>query len=139
MACTLLLAGLPPLATFLGKLGMLSAAIASGDADAGQAPRIWMFVATLLVSGMLVLMALMRTGIRIFWAGGQRGRPRVTASEGLPVVGLLGITGLLVVAAGPAMAMANAAARSLYDRSSYVAAVLASPVRESPSASSVEP
>lgn len=34
-----------------------------------------------------------------------------------------------MVAAGPAVVLADAAARSLYDRGSYVAAVLEAPVR----------
>jgi multicomponent K+:H+ antiporter subunit D len=132
VACTLLLAGLPPLSTFIGKLGMLSAAMAS-FADAQSDVRVWLFVAALVASGLLVLLALMRTGIRTFWVGAQREEPSVRAAEGLPIVVLLGMTGFLVIAAGPAMTLANAAARSLYDRSSYVEAVLGAEVRASPS------
>jgi multicomponent K+:H+ antiporter subunit D len=139
MACTLLLAGLPPLPTFLGKLGMLSAAIGAPGAYADGGLRLCAFVGALLVSGMLALIALMRTGIATFWAEPQRGRPSVRASEGLPIVALLAVTGLLVVTAGPAVTLANAAARSLYDRSAYVAAVLEAPVREPPSRSAVAP
>jgi multicomponent K+:H+ antiporter subunit D len=139
MACTLLIAGLPPLPTFVGKLGMLSAAIGSPGAYADGGVRLCAFVGGLLLSGMLVLIALMRTGIATFWAEAQRGRPRIHASEGLPIVALLAITGVLAVAAGPAVALTNAAARSLYDRSAYVAAVLEAPVREAPSRSAVAP
>jgi multicomponent K+:H+ antiporter subunit D len=133
LACTLLLAGLPPLATFLGKVGMLSAAIGVGAGEGPVGARSWIFTGAVLASGVLVLLALMRTGIRIFWAQAQRERPRVRASEALPVAALLTLTGLLVVAAGPAMAITNAAARSLYDRASYIEAVLRAPVRPSPS------
>lgn len=139
MACTLLLAGFPPLPTFLGKLGMLSAAVGSAGGHADGGFRIASFVGALLVSGLLVLVALTRTGIRTFWADAQRGRPHVRASEGVPIIALLGITAMLVVAAGPAFSVANAAARSLYDRSAYVAAVLGAPVRESASRSAVSP
>jgi multicomponent K+:H+ antiporter subunit D len=139
VACTLLLAGLPPLPTFLGKLGMLSAAIGSRGANANGDWRIWMFAAAVLASGLLALLAMMRTGIRTFWAQAQRERPRVRASEGLPVVALLSITGLLVVSAGPAMALANVAARSLYDRTAYIEAVLGARVRAPPSQAAVAP
>jgi multicomponent K+:H+ antiporter subunit D len=127
LACALLVAGLPPLPTFIGKLGMLSAAIAGAQAQ-GNA-RIWIFVATLLVSGVLVLLALMRTGIQTFWAEPQHERPRIRAAEAVSVLGLLGATVALMIAAGPAMTAANAAARSLYERSAYIDAVLGARVR----------
>jgi multicomponent K+:H+ antiporter subunit D len=133
LACALLLAGLPPLPTFLGKAGMLSAAFRSLGEQSGA--RIWIFVAVLLLSGFVVLLALMRTGIRIFWTeDAQRERPRVRASEGVPLLVLLGITAALAVGAGPAMEFANDAAQSLFDRGSYIEAVLSAPVRRSPSA-----
>jgi multicomponent K+:H+ antiporter subunit D len=132
VACTLLLAGLPPLSTFLGKVGMLSAAIGAGGEQASVGGRRWIFAAALLTSGMLALLALMRTGIRIFWAGAQRERPRVRVSEGVPVVALLSLTALLAVAAGPALTVANAAAHSLFDRGAYIQAVLRAPVRPAP-------
>ncbi len=128
VVCTLLLAGLPPLPTFLGKLGMLEAVLGA-QAEAGPDLRSWLFAASLLTSGLLVLVALMRTAIRVFWAETGRERPRLRASEGLPIVGLLGLTGLLVVAAGPAMSLAHQAAHALYDRSAYIEAVLQAPVR----------
>jgi multicomponent K+:H+ antiporter subunit D len=135
LICTLLIAGLPPLPTFLAKLGMLSAAIGSAGGAAGDV-RTWTFVAAVLTSGLLALVALTRTGIHTFWTDAQRSRPRIRAAEGVPVVALLAVTLGLVVAAGPALALANAAARSLYDRSAYVEAVLRAPVR--PSARSAE-
>ena len=129
LSCTLLLAGLPPLPTFIGKAGMLSAAIGSLGALAGGDGRIWLFTATLLVSGLLVLLALMRTGIRTFWAEAERDRPAIRASEGLPVLALLGITVMLVVLAGPALSVTDAAAHSLYERRQYVEAVLGARTR----------
>jgi multicomponent K+:H+ antiporter subunit D len=133
LACALLVAGLPPLPTFLGKAGMLSAAIGALAGHANGSARAWIFVTTLLASGLVVLLALTRTGIRTFWTeDAQRERPRVRAAEGLPLVALLGITAALVVAAGPALEFANDAARSLFDRTSYIEAVLGARVRPSP-------
>ncbi len=127
LACALLVAGLPPLPSFIGKLGMLSAAVVESGTH-GRA-RTWIFVATLLASAVLVLLALMRTGIRIFWSEPRHERPHVRAAEGVSVLGLLGATVALTIAAGPAMAAANAAARSLYERNSYIEAVLGARVR----------
>jgi multicomponent K+:H+ antiporter subunit D len=133
LACTLLLAGLPPLPTFIGKAAMLSAAMGSLVAHSNGDGRVWLFSAALLASGLLVLVSLMRTGIRIFWAEAERDRPRIRASEGVPLLALLGLTGALVVAAGPALSLANAAARSLFERRPYIEAVLGARPRPSPS------
>jgi multicomponent K+:H+ antiporter subunit D len=130
VACTLLVAGLPPLSTFIGKTGMLAAALASGGVKTDA--RIWIFVASLLLSGVLALVALTRSGIRTFWAETPRERPVVRASEGLPVVALLSITLLLAIGAGPALSLANAAARALHQPSAYIEAVLGARVHTDP-------
>lgn len=124
IACALLISGLPPLPTFIGKLGMLSAALGA-HAEAGPvSPRAWLFVAVLLGSGLLTLIALTRAGIRTFWAEMQREAPRIRAAEGLPVVALLALCGALTLAAGPTLERTQATARSLYDRRGYIDAVL---------------
>jgi multicomponent K+:H+ antiporter subunit D len=129
LACTLLVAGLPPLPTFLGKLDMLATALAS---HANVGARTWIFIAALLVPGLLALLALLRTGIRTFWTeAAQHARPRVRAAEGVPILALLGVAGALVVVAGPAMQFADDAARSLYERTAYIEAVLGARVRPS--------
>jgi multicomponent K+:H+ antiporter subunit D len=139
LACALLVAGLPPLPTFIGKLGMLSAALdLRGTRSSGDA-RIWIFIATLLISGALALLALVRTGIQSFWAEPPRERLAVRAAEGVSVVGLLSVAILLVVAAGPAMDFANATARALHQRSSYVETVLGARARQAEPHTKVSP
>jgi len=137
VACTLLISGLPPLSTFIGKLGMLSAALAVREESGSIPARSWLFVGVLLGSGLLTLIALTRTGIRTFWAEMQREPPRVRAPEGLPVVALLAACGALTLAAAPTMELARATAQSLYDRSGYIGAVLGAKVRPSPTAPEV--
>jgi multicomponent K+:H+ antiporter subunit D len=129
VACVLLTAGLPPLPTFIGKLGMLSAALGPGEGSTPFSARAWLFTGVLLGCGLLTLIALMRTGIRTFWSEMQRAPPRVRAPEGLPLVALLAACGVLTVAAGPTMELARAAAQSLYDRRGYIDAVLGAEVR----------
>lgn len=129
VACTLLTSGLPPLPTFIGKLGMLSAALGLGSGSAAVSPRAWLFTGVLLGCGLLTLIALTRTGIRTFWPEMQRTPPQVRAPEGLPLVALLAACGVLTLAAGPTMELARATAQSLYDRRGYIDAVLGAPVR----------
>ena len=76
-----------------------------------------------------MLLALMRTGIQNFWAEPQRERPQIRAAEGISILGLLGAALALTIAAGQAIMASNAAARSLYERSSYIEAVLGARVR----------
>jgi multicomponent K+:H+ antiporter subunit D len=125
LACALLAAGLPPLSGFVAKLAMLSAALgppADGSAIAGRA---WLFLAVLIGSGLLVLVALTRTGIRTFWSAAEREGPRIRLAEGLPLVVLLGACVALTAAAGPASRFALETARALHAPGAYVDAVLA--------------
>jgi multicomponent K+:H+ antiporter subunit D len=124
MACALLIAGLPPLPTFLGKAAMLSAAIAPAARSGPGGTRAAIFAGVILCSGLLALIALVRSGIRTFWSGGGRPSGSVRAVEAVPVVALLGLCGLLTVGAGPIMALADTAARSLHGRREYIDAVL---------------
>jgi multicomponent K+:H+ antiporter subunit D len=129
VACALLTSGLPPLATFIGKLGMLSAALEPREGGGLLSTRAWLFTGVLLGCGLLTLIALTRTGVRTFWSEMQREPPRVRAPEGLPLVALLTACGVLTLAAGPAMEFARATAQSLYDRRGYIDAVLGAEVR----------
>ncbi|NMO18648.1 monovalent cation/H+ antiporter subunit D [Pyxidicoccus fallax] len=139
IACTLLISGLPPLSTFIGKVGMLSAALGAGGASAPVSARAWLFTGVLLGCGLLTLIALTRTGIRTFWSEMHRQPPRVRAPEGLPLVALLTACGVLALAAGPTMELASATARSLYDRRGYIKAVLGAEVRPPPTAREAGP
>jgi multicomponent K+:H+ antiporter subunit D len=133
LACALLVTGLPPLPTFLGKLGMLSAAVALLG-DGARRLSSGLFVAVLLGSGLVSLVALTRTGIQTFWCSGQRELGSVTATEAAPIVILLVICASLTVAAGPVMDFTQATARSLYHREAYVRAVLHARTKAAPEA-----
>ena len=70
VGCALLLAGLPPLAGFLGKFAMLSAALGSGGLAGPAASRRSRSSSprSSILSGLAALVALAREGIRTFWA-----------------------------------------------------------------------
>jgi len=122
----LVIAGLPPLSGFVGKLGMLSALLDTEAAvwGAGPAAR-WSLFALLIVSGLLSSIALMRVGIRQFWAPQDRPAPRLRIAECLPIGLLLGACVLLVVRGEPALRYLRDAAESLHRPEQYIDAVKA--------------
>jgi multicomponent K+:H+ antiporter subunit D len=120
MGCTLLLAGLPPLSGFVGKFAMLSGLL--GTHAVGIAG--WTFLALLIVSGFLSLIALSRTGIRHFWTQPHATMPSLPALEVLPVAGLLAACVALTVWAEPVMQHAKATADGLKTPAAYRDAVL---------------
>jgi multicomponent K+:H+ antiporter subunit D len=122
--CALLLAGLPPLAGFLGKFAMLSAALGSGGLAGGEiAPLAVVFTALLIVSGLAALVALVREGIRAFWADAGE-LPPVPLVEIVPVVLLLALTVAMTAKAGPVMRYMEATASALNHPHVYVQGVL---------------
>ena len=120
VACTLLLAGLPPLAGFIGKFAMLSAL---QDAPV-ISPANWSFLALLLLSGFLTLVALSRAGIRYFWTQPLSSMPALRALEVFPVAALLAASVALSIEAGPVMHHASDTAKGLYKPQAYRNAVM---------------
>jgi multicomponent K+:H+ antiporter subunit D len=122
----LLLAGLPPLSGFIAKFALLSGMLNLDGlgAPAGIAPRTWLLVALIILSGLAALIAMMRSGIRIFWAPLETIVPRVLVVEVAPVVALLALCLLLSVKGGAMIDYTEAAADSLHDPSSYIKGVL---------------
>lgn len=128
-ACSILLAGLPPLSGFIAKFAILTAIL--NPEGFGQGGTIvsaaWWFVALLILSGLAALIALVRAGIRIFWAPVAALVPRVLLTEIVPVAVLLFMTLVLTVQAGPVMRFMKATAVSLHEPESYIEAVLKAP------------
>ncbi len=137
MACTLLLAGLPPLSGFVGKFAMLNALLnplGLGTSAGQQVGAVgWIFLALLIASGLLALIALSRAGIRHFWAAHNRPiPPRLRMFEALPIAALLAACVGLTVAAAPAMRFAQATADTLYSPGTYLRAVMSAKPVPSP-------
>jgi multicomponent K+:H+ antiporter subunit D len=120
IACTLLLAGLPPLPGFIGKFAMLSALL---DAPV-ISPANWSFLALLLLSGFLTLVALSRAGIRYFWTQPMSSMPALRAMEVLPVAALLAASLALTLSAGPVMHHVSDTAQGLFKPEVYRKAVM---------------
>ncbi len=122
-ACVLVLAGLPPLSGFIGKIGILQGLMAGGTATPGLA---WGFVALLVLSGFATLAGLVRVGIQTFW-GGESTPPRVLALEIAPVIALIGLIVFLTIKADVALGYMRETARALLQPSIYAEGVLGAP------------
>src|SRR3546814_2276771 len=85
--CALLIIGLPPTSAFVGKFALLSAALQTSATDTPSFAA-WSLVAGMLGSGLIGIIALGRSGIRLFWSSEETVTPRLRISEAAPV-GLL--------------------------------------------------
>ena len=122
----LLLAGLPPLSGFIAKFALLTGMInLDGLGRPMDVPvRTWVLVALIILSGLAALIAMMRSGIRTFWAPLETIVPRVLVVEVAPVIALLGLCLVLTFKGGAMIGYTDAAAGSLHDPSSYIRGVL---------------
>ncbi|WP_332689298.1 monovalent cation/H+ antiporter subunit D [Bosea sp. (in: a-proteobacteria)] len=123
----LLLSGLPPLSGFVAKFAILAGALGRNDPSSvtGVAPAAWALLALLLLSGFVTLIAMVRAGIRSFWAVIEREVPRVRVIELAPVAILLLLCLTLTWQAGPAMRFMQTTATGLHGSEAYIERVLA--------------
>ncbi|WP_435168675.1 monovalent cation/H+ antiporter subunit D [Falsirhodobacter sp. 1013] len=120
-ALAVLLAGLPPLPGFVGKVVMLTAMLKGGVS--GQVVA-WVFMAALIVSGLATLIALLRVGVQTFWAAGDQDEPKVLAVEIAPILALLTLVAVLTWQARPVMRYMEATAAALHRPEVYISGVL---------------
>ena len=122
------MAGVPPLGGFMGKALLLQ--------SAGGTPFAPWVISLVLGSSLALLVALARAGSVIFWEPGPAGAPgrgdaprpphpnAARPLQSLAIVALLACVIGAAAAAGPIAAYAEATAAQLFERQSYVAAVL---------------
>ncbi|MGQ4274056.1 monovalent cation/H+ antiporter subunit D [Terrihabitans sp. B22-R8] len=115
IACALLLSGLPPLSGFVAKFAILAGAIGRGEApgNPGLPLETWVLIVTLLLSGFITVIAMVRAGLRAFWASIEREVPGVRVIELAPVGALLVLCLAMTIQAGPTMRFMQATAEGL--------------------------
>ncbi|MOA14894.1 putative monovalent cation/H+ antiporter subunit D [compost metagenome] len=83
--------------------------------------------------------ALIRVGMRHFWASHDRNTPQLRVAEGLPIAVLLIGCVLMTVQAGPVMRYMQNAADALHSPDTYIRAVLTQPTVPNPAPSKEAP
>ena len=144
LTCALLVAGLPPLSGFIAKVSLLrsvlaSEAIAQVSAGTTVAAPAWWFGGLLLFAGFVTTVSFSRSGIRHFWASGERLAPRIRAVEALSVLVLIFSCVLLTVWAEPVLRFTRATASSLHSPAAYIEAVLSARPRPGPTRAEESP
>lgn len=122
-ACALMIIGLPPLSGFVAKFSLLSAAMNTSATDTPLVHS-WVLITAVLGSGLAGLIALCRTGIRLFWSQEDMVTPRLRLNEAGPVGALILACIALTIWAGPIMDYMDKTASYLDRPSSYIGAVL---------------
>jgi multicomponent K+:H+ antiporter subunit D len=120
--CAVLLAGLPPLAGFIGKFALLHALL---DIDPIR-PVSWLMLFLLIASGFAAIIGMGRAGVRRFWASQNEKVPRVRVIEIAPIVLLLTLCAAMTIKPGAVMRYADDAARALHAPQGYIDRVLSS-------------
>jgi multicomponent K+:H+ antiporter subunit D len=121
LLCTLMLAGLPPLAGFVGKLAMFSR-LAAG----AMPPAAWAFLLVLTLSSLGTLMPLVRLGILGFWVPHDDPDPVIGRLEFAALAGLLAVCLGLTVWGGAGLAYTDRTVEALSNTAGYIRAVLGS-------------
>jgi multicomponent K+:H+ antiporter subunit D len=119
-ACGIMLAGLPPLAGFVGKFAILNALFEPERIPATS----WTMLALLIGSGFATVIGMARAGVRRFWAAPDANIARVRAVELVPIFGLLFLCVAVTTQAGTLMRYLDAAAQALHEPARYVDRVM---------------
>lgn len=127
-ACALIIAGLPPLSGFVAKFGLFHALLNPDAAHIAVTSTTWTLMALTVLSGLAAIIALLRFGVRTFWASGTITSPRLHVTEVLPISFLLLLCVALTVQAGPVFDYLGRASADLHRPAQYIERVLSAPV-----------
>lgn len=123
VCCTLMIAGLPPMAGFVAKVAMIQATLEALNVHQLTGGAGWVLIGLLVVSSLSALVGLTRAGVQMLWAPVNRPVPTVSLVEWLPIASLCAMGVLLALYAAPLMKITTDIADSLYTPSRYVQAL----------------
>jgi multicomponent K+:H+ antiporter subunit D len=121
--CSLIMAGLPPLSGFIAKFSIFHA-LMTEHAETGLGYPGWTLITLIVVSGFAAVIALMRFGVRTFWAAPIAKAPRLQVTEAAPIFALVLICVVFTVQAGPLKRYLDRTAASLHAPQGYIQEVL---------------
>ena len=131
-ACALIIAGLPPLSGFVAKFSLFHALLNPPAPGGAIVPAGWTLMALIFLSGLAAIIALMRFGVRTFWAAGLVTPPRLQLTEAAPVSLLLMLCVAMTVEAGPLLDYLGRTSDGLHRPEHYIQRVLSAPVLPGP-------
>jgi multicomponent K+:H+ antiporter subunit D len=134
LACTLMIAGLPPLSGFVAKFSMFHALLNPEQGSAPIGATGWTLMALVIVSGLIAIISMLRFGVRTFWAAEILTPPHLRLSEAAPVAGLLLLSLAMTVQARPLFDYLKRASADLHESGKYVRRVLTEPAVPGPEA-----
>ncbi|MCR6651789.1 MAG: monovalent cation/H+ antiporter subunit D [Cellvibrionaceae bacterium] len=129
--CALIMAGLPPLSGFIAKFSIFHALLTE-HAETTLGYSGWTLLILIVVSGFAAVLALMRFGVRTFWASPVSKTPRLQVTEAAPIFALVLICVLFTVQAGPLKRYLDRTAASLHAPQGYIQQVLSQPAVPNP-------
>jgi len=135
--CVLVISGVPPLSGFVAKFSIFHHLLNPPGGAAGLMALLLMGL--ILGAGLAALIALMRFGVRTFWAAGSVPPPRLKLSEAAPVLLLLLVCTLMTIKAGPLMAYLERTTATLHQPGAYIERVMNTPVVPGPRHAGAQP
>ncbi|MGB4672937.1 MAG: monovalent cation/H+ antiporter subunit D [Azovibrio sp.] len=125
----LVITGLPPLSGFIAKFSLFHALLNGSSTVPLQNGGLILLI---FCSGLAGIIALMRFGVRTFWASGNIQPPSLQHSEALPISLLLLLCIAMTIYAGPLFDYLGRVSQDLAQPEHYVEGVLSAPVIAAP-------